>query len=71
MNKILVPKVTFKNVVSDERRIETAYARIFEIARRSILSKRLLTPYMTREYIKVQDGKSIPNNRRSLREAQS
>lgn len=71
MNKIPVPKITFKEIISDERRIETAYARIFEKARRNILAKRGLTNGMTRKYTEVQYGKGISNNRRSGQEAKS
>lgn len=53
MNKVFVPKVTFKNIVSDERRIITAYSRLFEIARRRILERRLLTNAMTQKYTEV------------------
>lgn len=53
MNKILVPKITFKNIVADEKRIETAYERLFVIARRNILAKRQLTSGMTRKYTEV------------------
>lgn len=53
MNKVFVPKVTFKNIVSDERRIITAYSRLFEIARKNILEKRQLTNAMTQKYTEV------------------
>lgn len=53
MNKIFVPKVIFKNIVADEKRIETAYARLFEIARKRILERRLLTNAMTQKYTEV------------------
>ncbi len=43
MNKILVPRITFKEIIPDEKRIEIVYARIFEIAKRNILTKRQLT----------------------------
>ena len=65
MNKLLVPKITFKDIISDEKRIETAYARLFNIARRNILIKRQLTNGMTQKYTKVQHGKGISNNSRS------
>lgn len=63
MNKPLLPQITFKNIIADGKRVETAYARIFEMAKRNILSKRLLTKPMSQEYIEVQDEKSIFNNR--------
>lgn len=53
MNKVFVPKVIFKNIVADEKRIETAYARLFEIARRRILERRLLTNVLPQKYTKV------------------
>jgi len=62
MNKILTPKITFKNIVADEKRIETAYTRLFNIARRNILEKRMLTNAMARKYTKVQHGREIFNN---------
>lgn len=71
MNKILVPQVTFKNIVSDEKRIERAYIRIFEIAKRNILTKRALTTPMSREYTKVQYGNTVSDNRRSSQETKS
>ena len=57
MNKILVPIITFKEICPDEKRIEIAYNRIFEIARKNILAKRQLTKGMTSEYTRVQYGK--------------
>lgn len=68
MNSVLVPVITFKDIVVDEERVERAYARLFEIARRNILSKRLLTSNLTQKYIEVQDGKSVFNNRRGIQE---
>jgi hypothetical protein len=68
MNTVMIPQVTFKNIIADGKRVETAYARLFEIARRNILSKRLLTSSLTQKYIEVQDGKSIFNNRRGIQE---
>lgn len=62
MNKIPIPKITYKNIISDERRIETAYARLFNIARRNILEKRILTSAMTNKYTEVQHGREIFNN---------
>ena len=53
MNKVFVPRITFKNIVADERRIITAYSRLFEIARRNILEKRQLTNAMTQKYTEV------------------
>jgi len=46
MNKILLPKVVFRGVVLDEKRIELAYSRIFEMARTNILKKRVDKPYV-------------------------
>lgn len=71
MNKILIPKITFKEIVSDEKKIETAYARIFDIARRNILAKKQLTNSMPLEYTKIQHGEEILNDRRSSRKAES
>jgi len=62
MNKILVPKITFKDIISDEKRIKTAYARLFDIARRNILVKKHLTSGLSQEYTKIQNGKRIFNN---------
>jgi hypothetical protein len=53
MNKILIPKITFKETIPDERRLMTAYSRIFEIARRNILAKRALTNGLQQKYTKV------------------
>ncbi len=53
MNKVFVPKIIFKNIVSDEGRIITAYSRLFEIARRNIIEKRQLTGKMSQKYTKV------------------
>ncbi|MEK7622302.1 MAG: hypothetical protein AAB430_00395 [Patescibacteria group bacterium] len=71
MNRILVPKVTFKNIIADESRIKIAYARIFEIARDNILMKRRLTKGMTHKYNEVQYGKQVSDNRGSGYEATS
>lgn len=71
MNKIFVPVITFKNIVSDEKRIETAYARLFEIARRNIFEKRQLTNNLTQKYTEVQYGRELFNNRRGGQEATS
>lgn len=65
MNKILVPKITFKNILADEKRIKATYTRIFSIARRNILAKRQLTNGMTQKYTEVQYGKEVFNNRGS------
>lgn len=62
MNKVLVPKITFKEVCRDEKRIETAYGRIFEIARRNILTRKQLTDSMSTEYTEVQHGEEVFNN---------
>lgn len=53
MNKVFVPKIVFKNIISDESRIITAYSKLFEIARRNILEKRQLTSKMSQKYTKV------------------
>jgi len=63
MNKPLLPIIIFKPIVADEKRIEAAYFRIFEIARNNILTKRMLTNPMAQKYTKVQDEKSISDNR--------
>lgn len=63
MNKPLLPIITFKDMVSDGKRVETAYFRIFEIARKNILMKRMLTNPMSQKYTEIHDGKSISNNR--------
>lgn len=42
MNKVFVPKVIFKDIVSDESRIKSAYSKLFEIAVKNILEKRKL-----------------------------
>lgn len=65
MNKILVPKITFKDIISDEKRIETMYARFFEIARRNILAKRHLTNDMSLKYTDIQDGRKVFDDRGS------
>lgn len=62
MNKILNPKITFKDIVADEKKIEIVYNRIFEIARRNILAKRQLTNGMSQKYTNIQDGKRIFNH---------
>ena len=64
MNKMLLPKITFKEIIPDEKRIETAYARIFEMARRNILSKRQLTNGVSTKYNKIQYGKRIFDDQR-------
>lgn len=71
MNKPLLPQITFKNIIVDGKRVETVYARIFEMARRNILSKRLLTKPMSQEYIEVQDEKSIFDNRGGIQNVKS
>lgn len=53
MNRIFVPTVTFRNIVSDESRTITAYSKLFEIARRNIIEKRQLTSKMSEKYTKV------------------
>ena len=71
MNKVPVPIVTFKNIISDEKRIEAAYARLFDIARRNILARKQLTNGLTQEYTEVHNEKRIFNNRRSGQEITS
>ncbi|HII95873.1 MAG TPA: hypothetical protein HA367_09130 [Candidatus Methanofastidiosum sp.] len=63
MNKPLLPIITFKNMISDEKKVETAYFRIFEIARKNILMKRMLTSPMSQTYTEIHNEKSISNNR--------
>lgn len=63
MNKPLLPIITFKDIVSDGKRVETAYFRIFEIARKNILMKRMLTTPMSQKYTEIHNEKSISNNR--------
>ena len=62
MNKVFVPKITFEEMCPDEKRIEIAYNRIFEMARRNILAKRHLTNGMSQKYTNIQDGKRVLNN---------
>jgi len=62
MNKIFEPKITFKEICPDEKRIEIVYNRIFEMARRNILAKRHLTNGMSQKYTNIQDGKRVFNN---------
>ena len=71
MNKIFTPKVVFKNIVSDERRIITVYSRLFEIARRNIMEKRQLTNTMAQKYTEVQYGRKISNNRGGIQKITS
>ena len=70
MNKPLLPIITLKPIVADEKRIKAAYFRVFEIARRNILARRGLTNPMSLKYTKVQYGKSISNNRGGIQDAQ-
>jgi len=63
MNKVLVPKVTFKDIVADEKRIKMAYSRIFEIARRNILAKRCLTNGLSQDYTKIHHEETIFDDR--------
>lgn len=65
MNKMLIPKIIFRNVIADEKRIKTAYARLFNIARGNILSKKRLTKGLSQEYTEIQYGKRIFDDRRS------
>lgn len=71
MNKVFLPQVLFKEIKSDERRIEIAYLRIFDIARRNIIKKNLLTKGASKKYTKVHEEKSIPISRRSSQNAES
>ena len=71
MNKILVPKITFKSIVADGKRIELTYARIFEIARRNLLAKRTLTNGLSSKYTEVQYDKEVFDNRRGLKNVKS
>lgn len=63
MNRPLLPIITFKDMVSDGKRVETAYFRLFEIARKNILMKRMLTNPMSQKYTEIHNEKSISNNR--------
>jgi hypothetical protein len=63
MNKPLLPVITFKDMVSDGKRVETAYFRIFEIARKNIMMKKMLTNPMSQKYTEIHNEKSISNNR--------
>ena len=56
MNKVLVPKITFVETTPDEKRIEAAYSRIFEMARRNILARKQLTTNLSKKYTEVHDG---------------
>lgn len=64
MNKPLLPIITFKDIVSDGKRVETAYFRIFEIARKNILVKRMLTNPMSQKYTEIHNEKPVSDNRR-------
>lgn len=59
------------DMVADEQRLKTAYARLFDMARRNIMIKRHLTNDMTQKYTKVQYGRKIFNNRGSSQEVTS
>ena len=63
MNKPLLQVITFKDMVSDGKRVETAYFRIFEIARKNIMMKKMLTNPMSQKYTEIHNEKSISNNR--------
>jgi hypothetical protein len=54
MNKMLLPIITFKEIIPDEKKIEIAYARIFEIAKRNILARKQLTKDVSLKYTKGQ-----------------
>ena len=71
MNNILLPQVTFKNIISDESRVKAGYARIFNIAKKNILLKRQLTSDVSLKYTKIQYGKRILINRRSGKNVKS
>lgn len=76
MNKIHFPyQITFvENSVSQEekdRNISRAYGRLFEIARKNIIAKRVLTSNKTKEYTKVQYAGTISNNRGSSKNIKS
>lgn len=68
MNKVFVPTIQFKNIISDEKRIESAYEKLFTLARRNIMGRKQLTTAMSREYTKVQHGGNLLNNRGSVQE---
>jgi len=69
MNKILLPRITFKNIIADEKRIEIAYSRLFEIARRNILVRKGLTDDMSQEYTRIQNERRVSDYRGSSAEA--
>ena len=71
MNKIVLPQVNFKNIIADGKRVEVAYSRIFNIARRNILIKRQLTNAVSSKYTEVQYEKGISNSRRGGKNAES
>jgi hypothetical protein len=63
MNRLLLPRVIFKDIIADEKRIETAYMRLFEAAAKNIAARKHLTNNLSQEYTKIQYGKKIPDNR--------
>ena len=71
MNKIVLPQVNFKNIIADGKKVELAYSRIFNIARRNILIKRQLTKGVSSKYTEVQYEKGIFNSRRGGKNAES
>lgn len=71
MNKIVLPQVNFKNIIADGKKVELAYSRIFNIARRNILIERQLTNGVSSKYTEVQYEKGISNNRRGGENAES
>jgi len=71
MNKIVLPQVTFKNIIAEGNKVKLGYARIFDIARRNILLKRQLTSGVSTEYTEVQYEKRISNNRRGGEDVES
>lgn len=71
MNRILVPQVSFKNIIADGKRVEVAYSRIFNMARRNILIKRQLTNGVSSKYTEVQYEKGISINRRGSQNVES
>lgn len=68
MNKVFVPTIQFENIISDEKRIESAYEKLFTVARRNIMERKQLTNIMSEEYTKVQYAGNILNDRGSVQE---
>jgi len=59
MNKIFNPKIYFKDIVSEEAKIKSAYSKLFEIARNNILEKRMLTDRLSHKYTDIQYGRNV------------